>query len=160
MKSLIRSLCLALVALPVAADPGTVSRASTLKAEPYFSAADAGDVGVNAVVEIVARNGGWYQLKTTDGKLGWTRMSNVRLVESSQSSVFGQWAGLWNSGRSANTRAVATTGVRGLDEQDLANAQPNFAALDSLSQYASNPGDAQHFAHELKLQRQSLPLEQ
>ena len=140
--------------------PGTVSRASTLKAEPYFNATDTASVGVNAVVEIIERNGGWYRLKTTDGKLGWTRMSNVRLVESSQSSVFGKWAGLWQSGRSANTKAVATTGVRGLDEQDLANAQPNFTALDSLSQYASRSGDAAHFAHELKLQRQSLPLEQ
>lgn len=154
-----RGLGLLLVALSAAADPGTVSRATTLKKEPYFSAATGAEVGVNAAVEIVARNGGWYQLKTASGETGWTRMSNVRLAEAGQSSVFGKWAGLVESGRSSNTRAAATTGVRGLDEADLAKAQPNFAALDSLARYAAGPTDAAHFASELKLESTSLPLE-
>jgi len=148
-----------LAALPAFADPGTMARSSTLRAEPHFDAAEAGSVDADVAVDIVGRSGGWYQLKAPGGKTGWTRMSTVRLSESSSSTVFGKWAGLFESGRSSNTRAAATTGVRGLDEQDLANAQPNFQALDSLNQYASSSGDATHFAAQLKLQATNLPLE-
>lgn len=158
-RAVIGGLFLLLFALPAAADPGTISRAATLRQAPYLNAAPAAALAANTAVEVLERSGGWYRLKTADGKTGWTRMSNVRLAESKQSSSFGKLAGLYESGRSASTKAEATTGIRGLDEKDLARAQPNFVALDALSRYASSPADAAHFAQELKLQSAALPLE-
>mgnify|MGYP001764761823 CR=1 FL=1 len=42
--------------------------------------------------------------------------------------------------------STVTTGVRGLSEEELKNAQPNPAAVAALEQYAVAPDDARRFA--------------
>jgi hypothetical protein len=55
------------------------------------------------------------------------------------------------SGRSSATYTTATTGVRGLSEEELQNAKPNPQAVAALEQLAVTPDDARSFARKAKL---------
>ena len=46
-----------------------------------------------------------------------------------------------------------------MEEQELKNAQPDFPAVNTLSNYAATGPDAAHFAAELKLQTPQIALE-
>ena len=49
-----------------------------------------------------------------------------------------------------------TTGVRGLSEEDLKNAQPNPEEFEKLEKYAVNKSKAEKFARDAKLKNQQL----
>jgi len=63
---------------------------------------------------------------------------------------------LFSVARSGGSGATVTTGVRGLSEEQLKNAQPDPEALQELERYAANRRDAQRFAAEGKLQAQRV----
>jgi hypothetical protein len=125
------------------ADPATTLAPTSLRAQPFADAAVTASLPGEAAVEIVSRQGGWYQVKTASGN-GWVRLSSLRLpAEATRGTTAVAYIG---SGRASATGAVATTGVRGLSEADIANAQPNYAALDQLGNYAATAPTATDFA--------------
>jgi hypothetical protein len=142
------------VALAVqAAESGTILRASELKQKPFIDAAKVTDVAEKAAVDIVQRQGAWIQVKTGDGQIGWLKMFNVRTGNGDIKSGSGSGGllsavNLFKTGSSGNT---VTTGVKGLSEEDLRNAQPNPADLAKLDGYASSPEAAARFAKAGKL---------
>ncbi|WP_374347523.1 hypothetical protein [Chitinimonas sp.] len=143
---------LALVASAQAAEMGTVLKASELKQKPFSDAAKVAEVGDKTSVEIVTRQGAWIQVKTRDGQAGWLKMLNVRTGsgETKSDGGGGLLAGvsLFKTGSSGTT---VTTGVKGLSEDDLRNAQPNPAELAKLDGYASSSDEAAKFAKAGKL---------
>jgi hypothetical protein len=61
------------------------------------------------------------------------------------------------SGRAGSTYGTATTGVRGLSEEELRNAQPDAAALQQVEQLAVGADDARSFARAASLKASKAP---
>ena len=151
-----RSLALLLAAFllaggtALAGEAGTALKADDLKAEPFRDAKTIGSLTSGDSVEILKRQGGWFQVKSVKGD-GWVRMLSVRRGEARKGS--GDAAGLLGlaSGRAGTGRVVATTGIRGLSEEELKAAKYDEAELKKAESFATSRGDAQKFAAAGKL---------
>lgn len=138
-------LLLALLALPAgAAQMGTITRAAELRSTPFADAKTITTLAPNTAVEVLKRVGGWYEVKA--GKTGgWVRMWLLRF--STQTGSTGREAvAVLQSGRAGSTYTTATTGVRGLSEEELKSAQPDAAALQAMEQMGTTQPDARGFA--------------
>jgi len=149
LRRLAAGLLLALPATVLAADPGTLGRADALRAKPFADAKVVQSLAAGARVEILARNGGWYQVKA-GSRSGWVRMLSVRR---SAAPVGNNIAGLANvaSGRAGTGTVSTTTGVRGLDSEELTTATFNEAQVAKAESYRVSHGEAQAFAKAGKL---------
>lgn len=140
-----------------AAEPGTLSKAEVLRAKPFTDAVALSNLAAGSKVAIITRSGAWYQVKA-GSKTGWVRMLSVRRsVAASGSSV----AGLAKvaSGRSGTGKVSTTTGVRGLDEQELDTASFNAAQIQQSERYRVSAKEAAVFARAGKLSlRDAQPL--
>lgn len=152
-------LALALPAVAVAAtQAGTTTRPAELRATPVASGKLVKNLPVNSKLDVLKRVGGWYQVKTAEGSEGWVRMWLVRF--SAASGTFGRDSvAVLGSGRSGSTYTTATTGVRGLSEEELQNARPNPAAVAALDRLAVAPDDARGFARQGALKASAEPKE-
>jgi len=133
-----------------AGDPGTALKAADVKAEPFRDAQVVGSLAPGDRVEILGRQGGWFQVKGDRGG-GWVRMLSVRRGEARKGG--GDAAGLLGlaSGRAGTGRVVATTGIRGLSEEDLRAAMYNEAELRKIESFAASAAAARRFAASGKL---------
>lgn len=147
-------------AVALAAESGVVVRASQLLAAPYSDADSRGILRGEAQVEILERRGGWYHVRSDDGRDGWLRLSSIRLGQAEEEEEGGFWASLFSfTGRSQMRTASATTGIRGLSEEEINAAEPNPAAVERLATFAPDDADTQRFAAEIGLvEREVGPL--
>lgn len=129
--------------LALAADPGTLSRAESLREKPFADAKVLAPAAAGAKVDIVKREGGWYQI-TTGGKTGWVRMLSVRRSGAATTSVAGI-AGV-ASGRTGTGKVVTTTGVRGLDNGELGSAEFSEEQIAKAEKFRVKTADAAAFA--------------
>lgn len=136
---------------------GTLLRDETLRATPSATAAATAELSKGANVEILARQGGWLQVRA-GSKTGWVRLLSVRASAASQRDVGGELAGVIGMGtRQADPgRVVSVAGVRGLSEQDLKAARFNAQELELLDRYAVSRAAAQAFAREAGLASRSI----
>ena len=128
------------------ADPATLLRATDLKRAPATDAESVVSLPANAKVDALERKGGWTRVKAAEGE-GWVKMLALRYegAGSGRSGDSGV-AQLFNVARTGSSGTQVTTGVRGLDEQQLANAQPNKAELAKMSRFAVPVDAAAAFA--------------
>ncbi|MBV8464882.1 MAG: SH3 domain-containing protein [Burkholderiales bacterium] len=155
MKRWIYLLALAAVAVG-ASETGTLRYAGELKDKPFLDAGKISDLPANASLEIVARQGAWMQVKTQDGKTGWVKMLSVK-VGTGETKAGSNGAGLLSLAsafKTGSSGTTATTGVKGLSEEDLQNAQPNPAELAKLEAFGVSADDAAKFAKVGKLTAQ------
>lgn len=142
-----------LLAFPVtvAAEPAQLVRATDLKAAPATDAATVASLPENAAVETLERKGGWTRVKAVAGE-GWVRMLALRFggpgaAKQGDSGI----AQIFNVARTGTSGTQVTTGARGLDADQLANAQPNPAELAKMSGFAADRAGAEAFAAQGKL---------
>lgn len=143
--------------LALAADTGTLTRAETLRSKPFADATVVVQAKSGSKVDIVTRNGGWYQVKT-GGKTGWVRMLSVRRTAAATGSSA---TGLANvaSGRTGTGKVTTTTGVRGLDTEELTTATFNETQIAKAETFRVSRKDADAFAKQGKLTpREAGPL--
>jgi hypothetical protein len=156
---LLLTLAAGLLALPllVAAGAGQISQPTELRATPHSDAASVRPLAAGTAVDVLQRQGGWYQVKAADAQ-GWVRMSSVQLAESATRTGSGasDALGFLRSGRSSATEATASTGVRGLDEAQLAKAEPDLGALAQVEGLAAKEADARQFAAQAPVQQTSV----
>lgn len=155
-------MALLLTAPALASETATVVRATQLTAAPYTDSESHGVLRGEQRVEIMERQGGWYRVATDDGRRGWLRMSSVRLGEAEKAEAgSGFWSSLFSfTGRSQTRTASATTGIRGLSEDEIHNAIPDQAAVARLGTFAADDAQARSFASEIGLAQhevESLP---
>ncbi len=131
--------------LLAAADPGYISEDTDLRDGPYADAKTVQALPAASAVDILGRQGGWYQVRLGEVQ-GWVRMSTLRL------RAPGARAGVLEGGRGAATQSVATTGVRGFGAGELQKAAPDIDAVDKLEATAVAAADARSFAAAGKLQ--------
>ena len=148
-----------LLALPAAyaAESGATVKADELKAEPFSDARTVARLPAGEKVEILKKNGGWLQVKTAKGS-GWMRMLSIRKGAARKASGGAEMAGLAGlaSGRAGTGKVVATTGIRGLNEEQLKAASFNEAEVKLAESYLTSRADAQKFAAKGKLKARQL----
>lgn len=135
-----------------AAEKGIIIRTGELMAQPFIDAAKAGPVTANQPVTIVERRGGWTNVESS-GKSGWVRTLNIRL-EAGQHPTggTGQTAAL----RTGSSGRTVTTGIKGLDEDDIRNASPDAIQVAQLSALSVTPVEARQKAAQSNLKEQNV----
>ena len=149
---------LVLLFLPLAAwaEPATVVRATELKAEPATDAATVARLAENSRVDALERKGGWTRVKAPGGE-GWVKMLALRYEGAGEKRGDSGLAQAFNVARTGSSGTQVTTGVRGLDEEKLAKAQPNAAELAKLNRFAVDRAGAAEFAAQGKLSAATVP---
>jgi len=149
MAALLVTLMLS-VSTTLAEEAGTALKADDLKAEPFRDAKTIGSLTAGDNVEILKKQGGWFQVKSTKGS-GWVRMLSIRRGEARKGS--GDATGVLGlaSGRAGTGSVVATTGIRGLSEEELKAAKYNETELKKAESFAATEAEARRFAAEGKL---------
>lgn len=138
-----------------AAEKGQIIRAGDLFAQPFIDAASAAKLTASQPVTIIERRGAWANVQAS-GKAGWVRLLNVRLEPASagplrpanSKSSSGNVLSLFQSGSSGQT---VTTGVKGMDEEQIRASVPNYAELAMLGTLAVDGNSARAAAVTRKL---------
>ncbi|HXU93356.1 MAG TPA: SH3 domain-containing protein [Gallionella sp.] len=128
-----------------AAEIGTALKADDLKAEPFRDAKTVATLATGDKVDILKKDGGWFQVKSAKGQ-GWVRMLSIRKGDVRKGG--GDASGLLGlaSGRAGTGKVVATTGIRGLNEEELKAAKFNEEELKRAESYATSKSAAAKFA--------------
>jgi len=148
-------------ATKMAPTPGTVVRATELKDKPAAEAKTLKQLAAKSAVTIVDRQGGWLRV-TVQGQQGWVRLLHV------STQPAGAGGGKANdleaakriaTGRAGGGNIVATSGIRGLNEEQLRTAAANPAELKRLDGYAATEAQASDYArkHGLAPRRVAFP---
>jgi SH3 domain-containing protein len=145
---------LAFAPLLAAAEPATLMRAVELKKEPATDAAKVADLAENAKVDALERSGGWVRVKSAAGE-GWVKLLALRYGGTARAGDSGLQQAL-NVARTGSSGTQVTTGVRGLDEEQISRAQPNPAELKKLQGYAETKQASSGFAESGKLKAQRV----
>ena len=140
-------------------------RASELKAQPAndaatvtklaADAAKVADLPANASVDARERRGGWMQVRTAAGQEGWIKILALRYGGAAKGGDTGITQAV-NVARTGSSGTQVTTGVRGLDNEKIATAQPNAAELKKLEGFSVPAADSARFAQRGKLQAQTV----
>ena len=135
--------------LVAAAEPATVIRATDLKQAPATDSATVAALAENTAVDALERQGGWTRVKAASGE-GWVRMLSLRFGGAARPGDTGL-SQAFNVARTGSSGTQVTTGVRGLDADQIAAAQPNPAELAKLQGFAADRNAAASFAAQGKL---------
>jgi hypothetical protein len=153
------ALILMLLTLPLAraGESGTTLKADELKAEPFRDAKTVATLAAGSKVSILKKDGGWLMVKSGKSS-GWIRMLGIRRGELAKKSTGNEVAGLASlaSGRAGTGRVVATTGIRGLNEEELKAAKFNETEVKLAESFLTSRAEAQKFAVKGKLVVQSM----
>jgi hypothetical protein len=157
MRLLLLLLLLPLIAF---AEPATLIKATELKQEPASDAATVASLPENTAVEALERRSGWTRVKAQAGE-GWVRMLALRFGGSGTPKPGASGVSqLFNVARTGTSGTQVTTGVRGLDADQIATAQPNPAELAKLQQFAADRSTAASFAAQGKLDAKPIDYPQ
>jgi uncharacterized protein YgiM (DUF1202 family) len=138
----------------VFAEPATLIKAGEMRAKPLGDADIIAMLKPKEKVEITARKGAWANVQTAKGQTGWVRLLNLRTGSSLKGDAgVGAIASLFKTGSSGNT---VSTGVKGLSEEKLKNAQPNEEEARRLDKYKSSSSDARSYAKQGKLNAEQV----
>lgn len=126
-----------------------VTTATQLRATPSLNSMVVRQLPLGVPLQAVQAQGGWLKVQSGQQQ-GWVRISHVKSMAAARPAAGGgnALASLFTGSSSAPT---ATTGTRGLTQEQLAKAQPAPQELKQLDRYAVKPGDAQQFARGGKL---------
>lgn len=139
----------------LAEETGTALKPVEIKAEPFRDAKRVGALKAGDKVEILNRRAGWFQVKSAKGS-GWVRMLSIRRGEARKRTVDAEGILGLASGRAGTGRVVATTGIRGLSEEDLKTAKFNEKELKKIESFAVTSQAAEKFAAQGNLVGQKI----
>ena len=154
------ALCFALAVVPGLAagqETGTALKADEIKAEPFKDARTLGKMAKGDALHILARKSGWLQVRVGT-KTGWVRLLSVRRGQAGQASAakeIGAVAGV-ATGRTGTGQVVSTTGVRGLDADELKAAKFDARQIAKVESLAVSAGEAKSFDAECTLVAQKI----
>lgn len=133
-----------------AAESGTALKTDDIKAEPFRDAKSVAKLATGDKVDILKKDGGWYQVKSAKGS-GWVRMLSIRKGDATKGSSSASGLLALSSGRAGTGKVVATTGIRGLNEEELKAAKFDEAEVKRAESYATDKKAAAKFAAAGKL---------
>lgn len=105
------------------------------------------------VTRLPGRQGPWIEVRSAQGVTGWIHMFDVSAAAApapSGNAATGALRGLTGffgggTRAPAATAATSTIGIRGLSAEDIANAQPNPAAVTQAEALRADAAQAQQF---------------
>lgn len=127
---------------------GLTSKPTQLKAAPQLDAETILTLPTSAHLRIFERQGAWYRVSAVNDQ-GWVKMLHLSFTaDSSNTSADSELASVAAiaTGREGSDNVTATTGIRGLNEENLATAAPNMARLQTLDSFAVSKVEAEKFA--------------
>lgn len=143
----------------MAPTPATVIKDTELKEKPFVDAKTIKRLPARTPVAIVDRSGGWLKV-TSGGQQGWVRLLHVSsqpTAASASSAKELESAAKMATGRAGTGNIVSTTGIRGLNEEQLSKAKPNPEELKRLESYTVSKEQAAAYARTNKLERRQIP---
>ena len=119
-----------------------------------------------SVTRLGDRSGAWIKVSMADGTSGWVHMFDITSPNNAGSSAgagalrtLGSFFNKGSAQTPGSSVATSTIGIRGLGAADLANAQPNVAAVAQADASRADAQQAQRFATLASLNaRQVEPL--
>jgi len=134
----------------VAGEAGSAIKGDEIKAEPFRDAKTVGTLSAGDRVDISKRSGGWMMLSKP--VKGWVRMLSIRRgAGGTGPGVKASGIAALASGRAGTGKVVSSTGIRGLNEEELKNAKFDEKQVTLAESYAASRGDAAKFAAKAKL---------
>jgi hypothetical protein len=166
MRFLASVFFLLLAAAPVAAqEQAFTNRSTELKERAAPDARTVVTLSENTALKVLERGGGWTRVDA-GGQQGWVRVFHLRfpvVAEAGKAgggNVLGSVTSALGFGRERERGAtIATTGIRGLSEEEIKNASPNPEALRQMQSYRADKPAAERFAREGKLAESSIDYE-
>ncbi len=125
-----------------AGETGSALKNDSLKAEPFSDAKSVGSLTRGDKLDILEKKGAWLKVKSAKAQ-GWVRLLSVK--RSGSGNEAGGVLAL-ASGRSGTGQVVSTTGVRGLNEEELKAAKFNEEEVKALEASTVSPDDAKKYA--------------
>lgn len=151
-------------------EAAVIRRAAELRASPSDNGRSLGTLPVQEpVTRLPERQGAWVQVQTRAGVSGWVHMFDVAAAgalpaaasESTGNPLTGGLRSITSilRGSSAPPPRVSTStiGIRGLEAEDLARAQPNLAAVGQMERLREGEAGAREFAAEAALASSNAP---
>ncbi|MGD8349872.1 MAG: hypothetical protein PVI79_11570 [Gammaproteobacteria bacterium] len=154
---------------------GVVVREARVYSEANASSAAVARLEAGTRVDIFSRAGGWKEIYSEQPPAtGWVRSYMVREgnyqpegESAAESDSRGFLAGLASLSRKASSffsidrnstsSGTATIGVRGLSEEEIRTAKPDFAEFEKMDGYASGKKRARRFARQGELAAAKVP---
>jgi uncharacterized protein YgiM (DUF1202 family) len=143
------------ISLACAADLAKVSKNDFIRAKPFTNSAVVVSVKVGQSVNIQKREGSWY-LITAGAKTGWAPMLSVRRTAPANTASAGSLSST-ATGRSSTGGIVSTTGIRGLNEENLKTALFDENAVAAAEKNRVSIADAIAFAQAAGVQPHVIP---
>ena len=141
-----------------------VRRATDVREQPGESRSLASLQAEASVTRLADRQGPWVRVRTGAGVVGWVHLFDLGTAGSAGASASGGASGLFRGvtrlfGKPATASASnnATIGIRGLGAEDLAQAQPDTAAVARMETLRVTEPQARQFAREAGLAAQAVP---
>lgn len=145
-----------ILSTPALAATGTVLRNDKLYSQPSVTASVAGTAARGTNVTILAKQGGWLRVKAGT-TTGWIRLLSVRAGAGGLGGAgVGDVVGAATT-RSNPSRVVAVAGLRGLNDEDLKQAEFNAAEMARLEAIRLSPAQARSFAGQVGLTARPVP---
>lgn len=123
-----------------AAQQVTISRDSSLHAEPNADAPVVAQIKQGTPAQQIGKQGAWVNVKTGSGT-GWVYSFNVAYAATGPASAAGSGGGGARRGG-----VTSTIGIRGLEAEDLKKATFDANQLNSLDSFATTKQDAESAA--------------
>jgi hypothetical protein len=154
-RSLLAAACLLAAAFAAGAqEQAFTNRSTDLKDRGAPDAATLRSLPENTEVRVLQRGGGWTRVDA-GGQQGWVRVFHLRFPATAEAASGGGLDKLTSAlgfGRQRSQQTtIATTGIRGLSEEDLKNASPDGEALRRMQSYRADADSARRFAREGRL---------
>lgn len=134
------------LATPAWSADGLMLRDDSLRAAASASSAMVGKAAKGSEVDILARKGGWTQVRSA-GRTGWVRLLSVRTTAAAAGKDDLESVVALTQRRESG-KVVAVAGLRGLNEEELRSAQFDAAELRRMEGYGVSGADARRFAAE------------
>ncbi len=138
-----------------AIDSGQLSRADNLREKPFANAKVVSKLTAGQKVDIIKRQGAWYQVKAAD-KLGWVNMLSVRKTATA-AVASGKSLGQVATGRTGTGTVTATSGIRGLNEENLRQATFQEEPVAYVEKFRTAEPQARKFASAAGLKPRTVP---
>jgi len=164
-----------LLVAAVQAQDGIIVRRASVYVDASNLSSPVGQIQAGSRVSVFGRKGGWKEIFSEEKSVvGWVRSYQVRegdfapqVETETKSDSRGFLAGLAAFSRKASgffkrdssstSSGTATIGVRGLSEAEINSAVADFAELEKMKQFASNPKRVSGFANQGALAALKVP---
>ena len=138
----------------------TLKRPAELREGPAETTRSLATLAVpSELIRLAARQGPWIEVRTAQGVTGWIHMFDVGSAPPAQGGnvATGAMRGLTSfltrspTQTTARTSTTSTIGIRGLGAEDIANAQPNLAAVAQAEGMRVDGAQARSFGESAEL---------